>query len=213
MGERHLRQQQISIRHRAITLAPQEPSTQQYCLTECRESWTKVAINIVALIRDLVIIALNIGEGSFTGSAGTKYEVGDSRNIGGFIFVWLCVNLGIGVARNLFCPCSTMLGEIDLTSVLVYSCSVLAVAQYGRFIDLDYIELGTTGQSVGFWGELNRIQTLGNTPDQPPSAKAVSWALVELFVYTLIVIDSIYCVHLILGPVRRCLERKTHTYE
>jgi len=154
--------------------------------------WVRVA----PLVRDLVLIVNAFIEGSFTGSAGTGYGYGQNtlRNVGGFIFVWLCVNTGISLLWNAWLISNSR--PFDTTSLLLYAFSVTAVAQYGKFIDLDYVEEGQ-GREIGFWNTLNNIQTLGNTPQDPVSAEAISWALVEMFVYTLVIIDFVYSMHFV----------------
>lgn len=198
-------------RPRALEAASAEPRS------ETANSWSKAAcrnaptflLNLIGIVRDLVLIVLVFIEGSFTNSAGRHYAFGDSEGVGGFIFVWLCANVGLSALRNVFSCCfSSLLGEFDMTSFLLYLFSLVAVAQYAHFIDLDYKELGN-GDDKGFWATLNSIRTLGNEPQQPVDAEAISWALVELFVYTLVVLDLVWCVRCLTEPVRVYLRRPT----
>lgn len=146
---------------------------------------------LAPLVRDLVIMVNFWIEGSFTGSAGTtyNYEDGVLRNVGGFLFVWLCVNVGISFLWNAWR--FAYKEPFDLTSLMLYIFALSAVFSYAHFTNQDYRELD--GRDIGFWNTLNNIKTLGNQPEASPSAEAVSWALTEMFMYTLVVIDFVHC--------------------
>lgn len=162
---------------------------------------TQFVVNLLGVLRDFVMVYLVFIEGSFTNSSGRHYAFGDFENVGGFIFGWLCANFILGLLRNIGCIFFRTLGAFDPTSTLLYLFAFVAVWQYAHFINLDYVELGE-GEDVGFWETLNAIKTLGNHPRQFVEAEAISWAMVEMFVYIMIVADFVYCVFLLTQPIR-----------
>lgn len=137
---------------------------------------------LVNIVIDTIFIILAAGEASFTGSAGTRYYLGESHTYGAGAYV---IYFAIAAATTLCIQ--TYRGKYDPVPVFIYAISIAFIAQYGAFIDLDYVEANRT--SLGWWGTLNNISTLGNTPWDPPTAESVHWAIVEAVVIVLVCID------------------------
>ena len=131
---------------------------------------------------DITFLLLIAGEASFTGSAGTRYYIGDNTTYGaGAYLVFFIVAVAITAAIQLY------RANYDLVPIFLYSIASFFISQYGRFIDLDYVEANKT--SLGWWGTLNNISTLGNEPWNPPTSEAVHWAIVEAVIVVIVCID------------------------
>ena len=99
---------------------------------------------------DITFLLLIAGEASFTGSAGTRYYIGDNTTYGaGAYLVFFIVAVAITAAIQLY------RAKYDLVPIFLYSIASFFISQYGRFIDLDYVEANKT--SLGWWGTLNKI--------------------------------------------------------
>jgi len=140
---------------------------------------------MIHILIDTVFLMFIAGEASFTGSAGTKYYLGNHDAYGAeFYFVYL---LTAAVVTLLIQTCNN---KYDPVPLFTYGLSVFFIAQYGTFIDLDYKEANRT--SLGWWGTLKNISTLGNTPWDPPDAESVHWAIVEAVVVVLVCINIVH---------------------
>lgn len=133
------------------------------------------------IVIDTIFLILIAGEASFTGSAGTRYYIGDFTYGAELYFIYFLTAAIVTLATQHYKK------KYDPTPVFIYSISVFFVAQYASFIDLDYVEANRT--SAGWWGTLKNISTLGNTPWDPPTAESVHWAIVEAVVVVLVCID------------------------
>jgi hypothetical protein len=156
--------------------------------------------NCLAIARDAVVIAIIMGEGSFTGSAGRHYGLDEhDAAIGLFYWWYLLTNTAAAYVRNIAALLTRgrRFGTCDPTSALLYTFAFLAVHQYAVFTSLDYVESATL-PSQTMWDALRKISTLGNEPRLPVPAEAISWALVEMFAYALVVCDIVYCARLLL---------------
>ena len=133
------------------------------------------------IIIDTVFLIFIAGEASFTGSAGTRYYIGDTTYGAGAYFVYFVSAIAATLGLQLY------KAKYDLVPVFLYAMAVFFISQYGRFIDLDYIEANRT--SLGWWGTLNNISTLGNQPWESPTSEAVHWAIVEAVVVVIVCVD------------------------
>ena len=156
------------------------------------------AFGVGGVLRGLPLLFLMIGESSFAGSAGTQYYLDKKGTVRiGLLLFWYLFVAAIlsgllNIVRIFLGP--KALGSVDLTSTMLYGFAASAVASYGRFISLDYVEAGVTDPNVQtMWGVLQSISTLGNEPRSTVPAEAISWALVEMFAYLLVLLDTTYC--------------------
>ena len=136
---------------------------------------------MINIIIDTIFLLFIAGEASFTGSAGTRYYIGDLTYGAEAYIVYFSIAICFTLAIQLYSA------KYDAVPVFLYGVSIFFVSQYGAFIDLDYVEANRT--SLGWWGTLHNISTLGNTPWDPPSSEAVHWAIVEAVVVVLVCID------------------------
>lgn len=138
---------------------------------------------MIHIIIDTIFLMFVAGEASFTGSASTKYYLGGAYGAGAYI-IYFAVAAALTLCIQ-FCR-----DKYDPVPIFIYGISIAFIAQYGAFIDLDYVEANKT--SLGWWGTLNNISTLGNTPWDPPTAESVHWAIVEAVVVVLVCIDIVH---------------------
>lgn len=131
---------------------------------------------------DAIFLILIAGEASFTGSGGTRYYIGDNTTYGAGLYI---IYFALAVAAT--AGIQLYRAKYDLVPIFIYTIASFFISQYGSFINLDYLEANRT--SLGWWGTLNNITTLGNTPWDPPTAEAVHWAIVEAVVVVLVCID------------------------
>ena len=138
------------------------------------------------LVVDIVFLAFIFGEASFTGSAGTNYYLeidGVKHGMGGdFYFIWFVVVATLQICLTNF--------KTARVTFFLHAIGAVFVAQYGYFINLDYEEANQT--SLGWWGTLQNVSTLGNAPRGYVTSEAIHWALVEVVLVVLVCIDVTY---------------------
>lgn len=141
---------------------------------------------LLQLVIDIVFLGFILGEASFTGSAGTHYyiEIDEVKHgMGGdFYFIWFVVVAGLQL-------CMFNYKTAPITCFL-HTMGAIFVGQYGYFIDLDYIESNQT--SLGWWGTLKNVSTLGNAPRGYVASESIHWAIVEAVLVVLVCIDVSY---------------------
>lgn len=147
-------------------------------------------VQLLPLLRDFIFIFFLFFESSFTGSGGTSYKFFDLSYGGELYFFWFLINTIISFSYNVMALHRQSTRKSDFTSFFYYFFSWLAVYQYGRQTAIDYQELGV---NRNLWWALSNIETLGNSPSAYVESEPVHWAMVELFVYSLVIQDFIYC--------------------